>query len=376
MTVAESLGNIAVLFFGQKQWKEAEAYLLKSTKIYEDIFLGEANTYLGAAYLNLAIVYRNLREFEKAEPLYRKALEQRERTVGTQHHDYAQALNGLAVFYMNSRNRPEQALPMFLETMGIYQRVYGNDNNEVAYAHENIAICILNMYDKGNAESHPEANINKCADHQKEALRIFKVNTSVRQSFPNIYQRISEFYRMEGQFEKALEWSETLLETFNDTNLVEESDLQDNKRNRALVLAFQGKMVEANAILREEKYQPGFYSAFYQSVSNSYKTDEQLTVGMEALQLGLQHYPGDIIFLYNLGHCNALLKNWQGAKQYFQKMVDLENKDVDALIGLGEAKIRLGEKDVSDLDKALKLINAGGTSDPRVERIQTLKKEK
>lgn len=51
----------------------------------------------------------------------------------------------MAVFLMNTRNRPEKALPLFLESLQIYQKVFGADHLEQAFAHENIAICILNM---------------------------------------------------------------------------------------------------------------------------------------------------------------------------------------------------------------------------------------
>ena len=299
-------------------------------------------------------------------------MEHRERTVGRLHPDYAQTLNGMAVFLMNTRNRPEKALPLFLESLQIYQRVFGSDHNELAFAHENIAICILNMLEKRTTD--PEATIDKCEGHQKEALRIFKHNNATTQSFPNIYQRISEFHRLAGQFEKCLEWSELLLETFKGTTQIEDGDVKENKRNKALVFLFQGKPTTAVAILKEEKYSPNIYSSFYQTTSTFYKSEDQLKIGLESLQLGLVQYPNDPIFLYNLGHCSALLMQWAESKQYFQKLVEIEPNDVDALIGLGESKKMLGEKDNSDLDKALKKL--GSSSDPRVDRINALKKDK
>jgi len=72
ISVADTLNNIAVLYFGQKLWKDAERYLLDSLKVYDEIFLGEPSSYVGGALLNLAIVYRNLRDTDKAEPLYLK----------------------------------------------------------------------------------------------------------------------------------------------------------------------------------------------------------------------------------------------------------------------------------------------------------------
>jgi len=371
MTVADALNNIAVLYFGQKQWKEAERYLLESLKIYDEIFLGEPSSYVGGTLLNLAIVYRNLKEVDRAEPLYTKAIEHRERTVGKQHPDYAQSLNGLAVFLMNTKNKPERALPLFLESLAIYQKSYSPTNVELAFAHENIAICMLNMLEKSVPDT--ESSIEKCESHQLEALRIFKENQATHQSFPNIYQRISEFHRMNGRLEKTLEWSNLLLEVFSGTDLLEEGDRKENLRNQALVFLFQGKSGEAMEILKREKYTPNIYSSFYQTTSTFYKTDEQLKMGMESLQLGLGYYAADDIFLYNLGHCSALLKLWPDSKGYFQQLVTINSNDVDALIGLGEAKKHLGEKDTSELDKALKKLAPG---DPRADRINALKKEK
>lgn len=225
--------------------------------------------------------------------------------------------------------------------------------------------------DKGVTDS--EATAEKCEGHQKEALRIFKENKATQQSFPNIYQRISEHYRLSGNFEKACEWSEHLMETFKDSPQLDEGDKKDCKRNKALLYLFQGKPSNAISILKEEQYPPNVYSSFYQTTSTFYKNDDQLKIGLESLQIGLQHYPGDAIFLYNLGHCCSLLKMWLESKSYFQKLIEVEPGDVDALIGLGEAKKQLGEKDTSDLDKALKKISS---SDPRAERIAALKKDK
>jgi len=272
---------------------------------------------------------------------------------------------------MNTGNKSVKALPIFLETLSIYQKVWGNDHLEVAFTRENIAICILNILeDRG---SHPEATIDNCEAHQKEAHRVFLSFNAIKQSFPNIYQRISEYYRNIGNFQKALEWSDILVSSFKGTDLFEVTDEQDQKRNQCLVFIFHGKEQEARDLLKAEKYLPSFYSSLYQSISCYYKNDEQLKIGLESLIIGIEISPNDPIFFYDFAHCYSLMKNWSEAKEYYLKLLKVDPQDIDGLIGLGESKIRSGQKDYSDLDRALKLLNG---DDPRVDRIHALKKEK
>ena len=56
------------------------------------------NSYAGICH-NLALLYYNIGQYEKAEPLYLEAKQIREKVLGKLHPDYAASCNNLAILY-------------------------------------------------------------------------------------------------------------------------------------------------------------------------------------------------------------------------------------------------------------------------------------
>ena len=63
-------------------------------------------------------------EYEKALPLYQRALDIREKVLGPQHPDVATTLNNLAVLY-DSMGDYEKALPLYQRALEICEKVLG-----------------------------------------------------------------------------------------------------------------------------------------------------------------------------------------------------------------------------------------------------------
>src|SRR5689334_21645619 len=73
--------------------------------------LGEHPDY--AAGLNdLALLYNDMGEYEKALPLFQQVLTIRKKTVGEEHPDYARSLTNLANLYTDAGDF-EKALPLY-----------------------------------------------------------------------------------------------------------------------------------------------------------------------------------------------------------------------------------------------------------------------
>ena len=69
---------------------------------------------------NLAVLYDAMGAYDRAEPLYRQALEITKKALGEEHPDYATSLNNLAVLYQ-ATNRPQQALTTLGRGMEVEQ---------------------------------------------------------------------------------------------------------------------------------------------------------------------------------------------------------------------------------------------------------------
>ncbi|MDQ7085764.1 MAG: tetratricopeptide repeat protein [Sulfurovum sp.] len=76
-STATSYNNLAGLYESMGAYEKAEPLYLKALKISEKL-LGEEHPSTATSYNNLAGLYRAMGAYEKAEPLYLKALKIRE----------------------------------------------------------------------------------------------------------------------------------------------------------------------------------------------------------------------------------------------------------------------------------------------------------
>ena len=69
--------------------------------------------------------YDNQGRYADAEPLYKRALAVREKTLGPDHPDVAQTLNNLALLYYN-QGRYAEAEPLYKRALAIYEKALGS----------------------------------------------------------------------------------------------------------------------------------------------------------------------------------------------------------------------------------------------------------
>ncbi len=87
---------------------------------------------------NLATSYRSAGDFERAEPLYREALEIGSTTIGPAHPDYATRLNNLASLLF-ATGQWDKAEPLFREALEIDRNTIGADHPDYAIHMNNLA---------------------------------------------------------------------------------------------------------------------------------------------------------------------------------------------------------------------------------------------
>lgn len=99
----------------------------------------------------LAVLLKNMKRFDEAEPMYRETLAIREKRFGN-HPITAQSYNNLGVF-LRGRGDEAGALEHQRRGLEIYRSVLGEHHLEVGIAHANVAAALrgLKRYDEAEA---------------------------------------------------------------------------------------------------------------------------------------------------------------------------------------------------------------------------------
>jgi tetratricopeptide (TPR) repeat protein len=137
----DSLNNLAALFYNKGEYDRAlpmfEECLAKRKRV-----LGEDNPDTLASLNNLANLLINKGEYDRALPLYEECLAKRKRILGDDHPDTIDSLNELAkLFY--KKGEYDRALPLFEECLDIQKRVLGEDNPDTKKTQMAIEKCKL-----------------------------------------------------------------------------------------------------------------------------------------------------------------------------------------------------------------------------------------
>ena len=93
--------------------------------------------------------------FVDADPLYRKALEIRERVLGKEHPDTASSYNNVA-YNLNAQGRFEEAEVLYRKALDIFERMRGREHPDTISCQENLVSC-------------REKNISIIETHEKNA---------------------------------------------------------------------------------------------------------------------------------------------------------------------------------------------------------------
>ena len=135
--VAQSLGNLAVLYETQHQYAQAEPLYERALAIREKVF-GREHPKVALDLSNLADLYCKEGRHAEAQLLHQKALKIRERVFGPEHPDVAQSLNNLATLYQTLGNNTE-AERLYQRAFQIQEKILGPEHPAVATDLNNLA---------------------------------------------------------------------------------------------------------------------------------------------------------------------------------------------------------------------------------------------
>lgn len=153
--VALSLGNLASVQRELRQHSEAEANYLRAIAIFERSAPDDAE--LPALLNNLATIYADQQQWDKAEPIHRRALDIRRRLLGNDHPQTVMSINNFGwMLYRGAEGKPAklaEAESLLREALATNEKLLGPDHPDLALNLNNLGLLLI---DSGRlAEAEP-----------------------------------------------------------------------------------------------------------------------------------------------------------------------------------------------------------------------------
>lgn len=199
LTEAKKLMKMSESLHKEGKYKEAIPLLEQVVKLRESV-LGSEDVDTASAYFNLAILYRLIADYEKAETHLLKAIAIQEKILGSEHRIIARSYDALANLYQSIKAPGEKAEPLYLKALAIREKVLGTEHPETATSYHNLGTFYST---KGNYEK-AESFLKKAILIREKVLgESNDTNTSI-QNLALVYREKGEYSKAKPLFEKAL----------------------------------------------------------------------------------------------------------------------------------------------------------------------------
>ena len=145
---AASLNNLAGLYEALGAYDKALPLYQRALGIFEKA-LGPEHPETATGLNNLARLHQAMGAYDQALPLYQRALQIREKALGPAHPSTAISLSSLAVLY-GDLGAYDQALPLQQRALTIYEKALGPEHPDTAVSLNNLAVLYraLGAYDQ------------------------------------------------------------------------------------------------------------------------------------------------------------------------------------------------------------------------------------
>jgi tetratricopeptide (TPR) repeat protein len=235
--VANSLNNLALLYYFQGRYTDTEPLYLQALDLYKRLLVGESHPDVALSLNNLAELYRSQGRYTEAEPLYLQALDLIKRLLGESHPNVASSLNNLAELY-RAQGRYTDAESLFLQALDLRKRLLGDSHPLVATSLNNLALL---YYSQGRyTEAEPL---------YLQALELYKrllgdSHPSVAQSLNNL----ATLYHSQGRYTEAERFYLQALELYKRLLGDSHPSVAQSLNNLALLYTNQGRYTEAEPL--------------------------------------------------------------------------------------------------------------------------------
>ena len=285
---ADFISDIAYLMYYVAEYKKAEELYKKALEIRERI-LGEEHPDTATSYNNLGVVYARQGEYKKAEELYKKALEIRERILGEEHPDTATSYNNLGVVYAR-QGEYKKAEELYKKALEIRERILGEEHPDTATSYNNLGV----VYARQGEYKKAKELYKKALEIREQVLGEGYLDTA--ESYNNlgvVYANQGEYKKAEELYKKALEIEERILGE-------EHPDTAESYNNLGLVYDSQGEYKKA-----EELYKKAL------------EIEERI--------LGEEH-PDTVESYNNLGVVYASQREYKKAEELYKKALEIRER--------------------------------------------------
>jgi len=149
--VADSLGNLAMLYMARKKFDDAESLLQRALGIYEQTPGGNVMV-LAKTLDSLAHVRLFKSDIREAEKYYLRALAVKEKALTPDHEEILYSLNNLVDFHINNRDYGA-ATSMLQRIISIKEQKLGDSDTQVGRLLERMACLLYRNKDNAQAET-------------------------------------------------------------------------------------------------------------------------------------------------------------------------------------------------------------------------------
>jgi tetratricopeptide (TPR) repeat protein len=149
-TLLGAMSNLALLYFKQGRYHEAEQLYLESLQKAKAAFGDDHHSTL-TAMNNLAQLYDETGRYGDADELYATCLAKRRENLGVNHPDMLISVNNLALLYKN-QGRLAEAEPLYVECLDKTRTARGDHHPDTLSAMNNLALLMKTQGRYGEAE--------------------------------------------------------------------------------------------------------------------------------------------------------------------------------------------------------------------------------
>ena len=170
------IANLAIVYKNMGNLQKAEEFYMKSLTIRQKLF-GENHANVANSFNNLGDLYENMGNLQKAEEFYSKSITIRQKLFGENHADVAQSFNNLGVLYEKMGNL-QKAEEFYSKSLTIRQKLFGENHPDTLSSLDLLAVFYTKI---GNVLKANELKLKKMHIRQ----------TYFNQNNDNLFEKLS-----------------------------------------------------------------------------------------------------------------------------------------------------------------------------------------
>lgn len=236
LSVAEGLNDLALFCWEQKRYNEAETIYMESLNLRRQL-LDDEHSDVVESLNNLALLYYSQGQYNKAEALALEVFEYDKHLLGSNHLGFAISSNNLALIYLKQK-RYSESEPLFLQALRLRQQLFDNAHPSVAESLSNLALLYSQQGRYGEAESFCQKGL---AMYKK---LLGDEHPDVAESLRNL----ALVYLNQGRYDEAESFCQKSLAMYKRLFSDEHPDAAESLSNLALVYYQQGNIKKSKPL--------------------------------------------------------------------------------------------------------------------------------